>query len=605
MPESNLSGIVVAEAPGADHAIARLPGSACAFVGRTLRGPVNRPVSVHSYAEFQQVFGGLWQPSPMPYAVEQFFENGGRHAVIVRVVNGGRPATITLPCGAAGSLTLEARSPGSREALRASVDYDNVGANEDDRFNLVVQRVRSAGSEHIEDQEIFRRLSTVPGTTRFVTTALQESTLVRVRGDVPPVRPERTYRAGARHPIGYVDSNADGDDGEPLTDYDLIGSAERGSGLCALRASDEFHFLYVPPPARDRDVGPGLLVAAAALCRELRTMLIVDPPAAWTSCDAAIAGLHELGFESDHALMCFPRILAFDRLRGHYESFANGGAVAGVLARLDEQRSPWQAGPDEEVILRPGTRAQLVLTDSERTRLLAHGINPVQSLRSANATAPALRTLARGSGNGLDSALLTRRRRVMLVMSSVERGTRWAMFAASDRNTWHKVTRQVQDFLEPLEAAGLFGPADEPDACYVICDERVNPPQEVAAGCVSLLVGLRASRPGEYFTFMVTHSAEGSRVRPVRSTVLPAGTRMSVPVAQAEAESADEAHRQRTVAQQLFGYYREPRPVRPAPAALESAPGPAPLPESAAAGRRDLEAIARFYRDFLGRGQPY
>ncbi len=167
LQESDLNGIVVAEAPGADHAIARLPTSTTAFIGRTLRGPVNHPVTVRSFAEFQQVFGGLWQPSPMPYAVEQYFENGGRRAVIVRVCNGGAPATITLPCGQ-GALTLEARSPGSREALRASVDYDNVGAQEEDRFNLVVQRVRSAGSEHIEDQEIFRRLSIVPGTARFV-----------------------------------------------------------------------------------------------------------------------------------------------------------------------------------------------------------------------------------------------------------------------------------------------------------------------------------------------------------------------------------------------------------------------------------------------------
>ena len=196
----------MAETPGADQPIARLQGATCAFVGRTLRGPPNRPVTVHSLAEFQQVFGGLWQPSPLSYAVEQFFENGGRHAVIVRVVNGARPATLSLSCGES-TLTLEARSPGTREALRASVDYDNIGPGEDERFNLVVQRVRARGSEHVEDQEIFRRLSVVPGTTRYVVTALQESSLVRVRGDVPGVRPDRTYRAGARHPIGYVDSN--------------------------------------------------------------------------------------------------------------------------------------------------------------------------------------------------------------------------------------------------------------------------------------------------------------------------------------------------------------------------------------------------------------
>ncbi len=594
LAESNLRGMVVAEAPGADHAITRLPPSACAFIGRTLRGPVQRPVSVHGFAEFQQVFGGLWQPSPMTYAVEQFFENGGRHAIVVRVCNGGRPATITLPCGRM-SLTLAARNPGSREALRASVDYDNIAANEDDRFNLVIQRVRAAGSEHIEDQEIFRRLSIVAGSTRFVTTALQESALVRVQGEVPSLRPDRTYRPGARHPIGYVDSNADGDDGEPLTDYDLIGSAERGTGIFALRPGDHAHFLYIPPPTRDRDLGPGILVAAAARCRELRALLIVDPAAAWTSCDEALEGLRELGFRSENALMCFPRILAFDRLRGRYEPFANGGAVAGVLARVDEHRSPWQAGADDELLLRPGTRPGRQLTEAERARLIAHGVNPLQSLRSANPEAPALRTLAGGSASSADGMLLTRRRRALLVMGSIERGTRWSVFEAGDRNTWHKLTRQVQDFLAPLAAAGLFGPAEQGDACYVVCDERVNPPQEVAAGHVSVLVGLRSTRAGDYFSFLVTHSLDGSSVRPARSTTLPAGTRMTVHGVPAQSPD-DATSRERTLAQQLFGYYREPRPTPSASPSL-------PPPEATATGRRDRDAVTGFYRDFRGGGQ--
>jgi hypothetical protein len=192
-----------------------LPTAVTAFVGRALRGPVNRAVRVHSYAEYQQVFGGLWQPSTLSYAVEQFFENGGRVAVVVRVVNGGAPATITLPCGTE-SMTLEALSPGSREVLRASIDYDNIGSNETDRFNLVLQRVRTLGSEHIEDQEIFRRLrwnqgTYAPGAAR----AAGIDARARPRR-VPSVRPERTFRPGARHPIGYVDSNPDGDDGSAI-----------------------------------------------------------------------------------------------------------------------------------------------------------------------------------------------------------------------------------------------------------------------------------------------------------------------------------------------------------------------------------------------------
>ena len=92
-------GIQVEEERGPDQTIARLGTARTAFVGRTLRGPVNRPIFITSFTEFQQVFGGLWQPSPLGYAVEHFFDNGGREALIVRVINGARPATLTLAAG--------------------------------------------------------------------------------------------------------------------------------------------------------------------------------------------------------------------------------------------------------------------------------------------------------------------------------------------------------------------------------------------------------------------------------------------------------------------------------------------------------------------------
>jgi hypothetical protein len=526
LPEARTIGIVVAEEPGSDTAIARRSGTVTAFIGRTLRGPIDRPVVLHSYADFHQIFGGLWQPSTLSYAVEQFFENGGREAVVVRVANGGRPATISLPCGPA-TLTLVAQSPGSREALRASVDYDNIGPTEEDRFNLVVQRVRTAGSEHIEDQEIFRRVSCLPGSSRFVATALQESTLVRVQGAVPDRRPERTFRAGARHPIGYVDSNPDGDDGAALTDYDIIGSSERGTGLFALRGLPEIDYVCIPPLTREHDVGASVVVVASQLCRDLRAVLIVDPPSAWQTCDDAVRGLRELSLQNENAIMCFPRVLAYDRLRARYEIFANCGAVAGALVRMEQTR-PWhEAAPDDELLLRPGSRPARLLTEAERQRLAAHGINPIQSLRAANPQPIPLRTLARGAANSADGNLLTARRRMLLIMSSLEAGTRWATFEAGDRRVWQRLERQVRTFLQPLAAAEIFGHGAVEEAFYVVCDERLNTEEDLGEGRVNVLVGLRSARAGDYQSFLITHAVSGSSVRPVRSNWLPAGTRMT------------------------------------------------------------------------------
>ena len=85
-----LTGIDVREDASDAQSIARAATGITAFVGRTLRGPLNRPVVLHGLADFRRTFGGLWQPSTLSYAVEQYFESGGTDAIVVRRVGGQR-----------------------------------------------------------------------------------------------------------------------------------------------------------------------------------------------------------------------------------------------------------------------------------------------------------------------------------------------------------------------------------------------------------------------------------------------------------------------------------------------------------------------------------
>jgi len=41
--------------------IVPLPTAVTAFVGRTLKGPLDTPTAIGSFAEYQQQFGGLWR----------------------------------------------------------------------------------------------------------------------------------------------------------------------------------------------------------------------------------------------------------------------------------------------------------------------------------------------------------------------------------------------------------------------------------------------------------------------------------------------------------------------------------------------------------------
>jgi len=521
------TGIQVDEQSGSEHAIERAPTAVTAFVGRTLRGPVSHPVELTSFADFQAIFGGLWQPSTLGYAVEQFFENGGRTAIVVRVINGARSPTLTLPARDQ-HMTLQAVGCGTREFLRASVDYDGIGANEDDLFNLVIQRVRAPGSEHIEDQEIHRRLSvSAQAGARHVTTVLLDSALARVVGPVPTTRPDRTLRSDGRGTIGYVHSNPDGDDGGPLTDYDVIGSATESTGLFALKSVEVFNLLCIPPLARNVDVGPSALLVAARFCRERNAMLIVDPPSSWTTAAAAIEAMRVWQLHHDNALMYFPRMLGYDRLRGRFEQFAPCGAIAGLLARADEGSPVWSAAQSEEAILRPGYRPMCAIDDAERDRLLHFGVNVLSFTRnSGRRSVPSPRTLAGPNGSSSDWKYLAARRLVLFTLSSIERGTRWVVFERNDEQLWRRVARQVETFLAGLDREGAFiGRAPE-DAYVVICDERVNDLRDAHLGTVKILIGIAAVRAGEFHSYIISHNAAISRVRPVSLNRLMGGSRM-------------------------------------------------------------------------------
>lgn len=498
--------------PGPGRAIERVPAGVTAFIGRTLKGPVASPIRIEGFAAFTQIFGGLWQPSTLSYAVDQFFDNGGREAVVVRATNGAQCATLTLPAGH-DALHLMAVNPGSREYLRAAVDYDGVSA--DDRFNLIVQRLAVAGSEQVQQQEIQRNLSVEPGGARYVADVLQTSALARVSGAVPSRRPDPTGVGPTGAVIGYVCANADGDDGGPLSDYDIIGSQPRCTGIFALSPDTQFELLYIPPLTREQDLGMSTLLVAARFCRERRALQVVDPPRSWGEAQQALDGLAAWPFRSDNAAMFFPRLTALDRLRNRPASFAPGAAAAGMLARTDCARGPCRPITAPEAALRAMLRPAMVLDAAVSTRLAQAGINTLAPLRPGAVSRVHTCTLSAGVSASVEGRYLAAHRLGLQLANSVERGTRWVLTAPNTAATWERAGQQIEQFLESLHRDGAFAAGDFADCCLVVWDERVNRAATLALGTINLLFGYALQQPGALQCWLVSHHAGGSRVRPV------------------------------------------------------------------------------------------
>ncbi len=84
MPRPAYPGVYIEEVPSGPRTIAGVTTSIAAFVGYFSGGPVCKAKRVTDLGGFREVFGGQEADLETGYVVEQFFENGGKTAWIVR-----------------------------------------------------------------------------------------------------------------------------------------------------------------------------------------------------------------------------------------------------------------------------------------------------------------------------------------------------------------------------------------------------------------------------------------------------------------------------------------------------------------------------------------
>ncbi len=170
-------GVYIEELPPGPASITGAPFSVTAFVGPAAMGPVNEPTQVKSFGDFSRIFGGLAGSSPLSYAVQQFFLNGGSTSLIVRVTaTDAIPATLSLPPEKGTLLTLVATQAGAAgNAMGLSIaPIDLVNQ----RYQLTLL---PGGASLPITYKISLKDPTAPD---YITTVLNSTTPIQVSGAV-------------------------------------------------------------------------------------------------------------------------------------------------------------------------------------------------------------------------------------------------------------------------------------------------------------------------------------------------------------------------------------------------------------------------------------
>lgn len=513
-------GVYVEEVPSPVRTIAGVATSITAFVGRTLKGEVDTPVRVQSFAEFDRKFGGLWRESPLSYAVQQYFANGGSDAIIVRVFNPGAAPLADhiarLDVGTTsgtGTFEIEAMAPGAwGNELRVQVDHD-TDPDLSNVFNLTVGVMQDGQFVALES---FRNVSIWSSDPRYVEKVLEEgSELIRAPGAAADTTdPTDNASTVGVTPLVAADSEPDGD---PVG-HNQIGNpglASTRQGIWALEDADIFNLLVIPPYDFTTDVVVSTWTEALTYCKGRRAMLLIDPPAvtgAWNDPSDVESGgavdTTNIAGPDPNATVFFPRVRIPDPLQeNRLETFAPAGAVAGVFARTDTQRGVWKAPAGQDASLVGVREFAYSLTDGEIGQLNPLGVNCLRPLPAAGPVVWGARTMVGADRLANQWKYTPIRRLALFIEESLYRGTQWVIFEPNDEPLWSQIRLNVGAFMNNLFRQGAFQGSKARDAYFVKCDQETTTQNDIDRGIVNLLVGFAPLKPAEFLVIKISQMA--------------------------------------------------------------------------------------------------
>lgn len=489
-------GVYITEVPSGNRTVTGVATSVTAFIGVARRGPVDEPVSIGNFSEFERTFGGLDRTSGLGYAVRDFYLNGGGPALVVRVAHLEDAGDPTLEATSArlvvGDLTLEAYGEGQwANDLTATVEHPATGdaaeiaagqgVDPDDLFTLTL----ALGDE----TEVYRNVTVGDGPARLAN-LLESSRLARVATAASDARPPATTYAVV--PAG---TGRDGGVVQP-DDYKAV-----GRGFHTLDTVDLVNILVIPPPSPSSSLDDSVWADAAAYAHGRRAFLLVDPRPN-LEVEAFRTWVAELGITGEaarDAAVYYPRIRHADPLRGgQLATFAPGGAVAGVFARTDGSRGVWKAPAGLEAGLTGVVGLEKTLTNDDNGKLNPSGYNALRSFRDAGSVVWGARTLRGSDVLSDDYKYVPVRRLALFLQESLYRGTQWVVFEPNDEPLWAQIRLSVGAFMQDLFRRGAFQGSSPREAFFVRCDAETTTQYDIDRGIVNVHVGFAPLKPAEF-----------------------------------------------------------------------------------------------------------
>lgn len=553
--------------------------STAGFIGLAQRGPVvGKPQLVTSFADYKRAFGGYLSEAKfgearfLPYAVEQFFINGGSRAYIMRVAAEGAAAAKAT----AGVLQIEAANPGEwGNKIRVTVEASSKAKTQVIAVNGADLKLKNAdGFNQGDVVELFdgkaKAYATIVssldnivtldapctlnvadekiGTPKYIKTC--ELTLTVKLDDVVETYanvslcPEAGNFVSARArksdlvTIAVTEAKAPAapkegkDEKTPapakagVTPIELVG----GAAVIALAGGSDGKVANVSPNVyMGEDNGPGKRSGLAAFLENVDVSIMAIPGVTAPEVQAALIA-HCENCKSCFAILDVP----IDRKKTNdvvefrdmydttyaamyhpwlemFDPLAKRSAYfppSGAMAGI-------YARTDNERGVHKAPANEIVRGCTGLSCNYNEGeqdiLNPkgVNLIRAFTGRGIRVWGARTMSSNGLWKYVNVRRLYIY-IEESIKANTNWVVFEPNSEVLWGRVTRTIEMFLATCWRSGALAGSTPSEAYFVECGPTTMTQDDIDNGRLICNIGIAAVKPAEFVIFRITQHTASS-----------------------------------------------------------------------------------------------
>lgn len=508
MAEYLTPGVYIEEIEVGAKPIEGVSTSTAGFLGQTERGPVE-PRLVTSFEQFLRLYGGYIDDSYLAYAVEGFFRNGGTRCFIGRIAaEGASTASLglnskkTTDDSTTGTQVIKISSLGPGDwgsRIKVSVKDGSLTSDKRPLFKLIVDYFKTDADAKSKAEpyisELYDNLSSDPNASDYYLKKINGiSSLVSIEhiADGMPDTLDATLMTG-----GFNFAST-----KKVTVADFEGestSPDKRRGLKAFEAIDEISIICAPDEVKDelKTLGDSLKTHCEALKDRFAILQAKQSSAPNASLRPS---------DSKYTAFYYPWIYVQDPVTNFPKLVPPGGHIAGIYARVDQERGVHKAPANE--IVRGVSGLEFNITKDEQALLNPRGVNCIRAFAGRGIRVWGART----ASSDPSWKYINVRRLFIFLEKSIEVATQWAVFEPNDEKLWARMKQTINQFLTRVWRDGALMGSTQDEAFFVKCDRTTMTQDDIDNGRLIMVIGVAPVKPAEFVIFRIAQVAKGAEI---------------------------------------------------------------------------------------------